>query len=63
MKIWNDHTRLEILVSIEAEMAKAQNEIKCAYRDVDKASNRVAFVNSAVHNLKQRLADDKDIDL
>jgi hypothetical protein len=44
-------------------MAKAQNEIKCAYRDVDKASNRIAFVNSAVHNLKQRLADDKDIDL
>jgi len=63
MKIWNNHSRLEILVSIEAEMAKAQNEIKCAYRDVDKASNRIAFVNSAVQNLKERLADDKDIDL
>jgi len=54
MKIWNDHSIQEILISIEAEMAKAQNEIRCAYRDVDKASNRIAFVNSAVQHLKKQ---------
>tara|TARA_R110000782_G_scaffold269281_2_gene367122 strand:- start:382 stop:510 length:129 start_codon:yes stop_codon:yes gene_type:complete len=42
-------------------MAKAQNEISCAKKDVEKASNRVAFVNSAIQNLKQRLQDDKDL--
>jgi len=41
------------------EIAKAQNEIRCARADVEKASNRMAFVLSAVHNLKDRL--DKDI--
>jgi len=62
MKIWNDHSIQEILISIEAEMAKAQNEMKCAYRDVDKASSRIAFVNSAVQNLKQRQQDEnKDL--
>lgn len=62
MKIWNDHSIQEILISIEAEMAKAQNEIRCAYRDVDKASNRIAFVNSAVQHLKQRQQDEnKDL--
>ena len=63
MKIWNNHTIQEILSSIEAEMAKAQNEIRCAYRDVDKASNRVAFVNSAVQNLKERLQEDRHKDI
>lgn len=61
MKIWNDHSIQEILTSIEAEMAKAQNEISCAKKDVEKASNRVAFVNSAIQNLKQRLQDDTDL--
>ena len=61
MKIWNQHSIQEILISIEAEMAKAQNEISCAKKDTDKASNRVAFVNSAIQNLKQRLQDDKDL--
>jgi len=41
------------------EIAKAQNELRCARADVEKASNRLAFCLSAVHNLKDRL--DKDI--
>lgn len=61
MKIWNNHTIQEILISIEAEMAKAQNEIGCANRDVQKASSRVAFVNSAIQHLKSR-KDDTDIE-
>jgi len=39
---------------MEMEIAKAQNEVKCAKRDVEKASNRLAFVSSAIHNLKDR---------
>jgi hypothetical protein len=44
---------------MEMEIAKAQNEIRCARADVEKASNRMAFCLSAVHNIKDRL--DKDI--
>ena len=44
---------------MEMEIAKAQNEVRCAYKDVEKASNRLAFCLSAVHNLKDRL--DKDL--
>jgi hypothetical protein len=54
MKIWNDHTIQEILKSMEMEIAKAQNEVKCAKRDVEKASNRLAFVSSAIYNLTDR---------
>jgi hypothetical protein len=43
-----------ILQSIESEIAKAQNEIKCAEGDIAKAKNRIAFTLSAVHNLKDR---------
>ena len=48
---------------MEMEIAKAQNEVKCAKRDVEKAKNRLAFVSSAIHNLKSRLNDDKNIEL
>ena len=41
-------------MSMEMEIAKAQNEVKCARKDVEKASNRLAFVSSAIHNLKDR---------
>lgn len=50
---------MEVLKSMETEIAKAQNELKCASADVKKASNRIAFCLSAVHNLKER--QDKDI--
>ena len=43
---------------MEMEIAKAQNEVKCAKRDVEKASNRLAFVSSAIHNLKERMSED-----
>jgi hypothetical protein len=40
--------------SLEMEIAKAQNEIKCAKADVDKASSRIAFCLTAIHALKNR---------
>ena len=45
---------VEILQSMEQEVAKAQNELRCAKGDVEKASNRLAFCLSAIHNLKDR---------
>lgn len=54
MEIWNNKTKKEILSSIESEIAKAQNELKCALGDIQKAQNRIAFTLSAIHNLKKR---------
>ena len=54
MEIWNSKTIEEILKSIEPEVAKAQNEIRCAHGDLAKAQNRLAFTLSAIHNLKNR---------
>ena len=39
---------------MEKEIAKAQNEINCAYGDIKKASSRLAFCLSALHHLKDR---------
>ena len=52
--IWNRNSTPDILKSLETELAKAQNEINCAKGDVAKASNRVAFCLSAIHELKKR---------
>jgi glutamine synthetase len=54
MERWSNKTTKEILQSIEPEVAKAQNEIKCAQGDLAKAQNRLAFTLSAIHNLKDR---------
>ena len=54
MEIWNNKSPVEILTSIEAEVAKAQHEIRCATRDIQKAQSRIAFTLSAIHNLKDR---------
>jgi len=54
MEIWNNKTPEAILQSIEAEVSKAQNEIRCAEGDIRKAQNRIAFTLSAIHNLKNR---------
>lgn len=59
MEIWNRNSTATILKVLESDLAKAQNEINCAKRDLDKASNRLAFCLSAIHHLK--LKQDKDI--
>ncbi len=43
------------------EIAKAQNEIRCAEGDVSKAQKRMAFCLSALHSLKDRDIEDKKI--
>tara|TARA_R110000765_G_scaffold163984_1_gene269017 strand:+ start:465 stop:641 length:177 start_codon:yes stop_codon:yes gene_type:complete len=54
MQIWDNKTIPEILKSMEQEIAKAQNELRCAERDIRKAQNRIAFTLSAIHNLNDR---------
>ena len=39
---------------MEKEIAKAQNELRCADRDITKAQSRIAFTLSAIHNLNDR---------
>jgi len=45
---------MDILKSMEMEIAKAKNEVKCAQGDIAKANNRIAFCLSAIHNLTNR---------
>jgi hypothetical protein len=54
MQIWKTKTQPEILKSLEAELAKASRELKCATADVEKTSNRVRFCLSAIHELADR---------
>jgi len=52
--IFDDKTDDEIFRSVEAEVAKALNEIRCAKRDLEQAEVRMKFVLATVHYLKQR---------
>jgi len=54
MQIWDNHSTKDILKSLEQEIAKARNELDCAYKDIEKAKNRIAFSLSAIHSLKKR---------
>lgn len=44
---------------MEQEIAKSQNEIKCARADLEKAARRIAFCLTAIHNLKDRDIQEK----
>jgi len=53
MQIWTNKTIPEILKSLEAEVAKAQNEMKCASGDLYKAQGRLQFCLSAIKHLNE----------
>lgn len=50
----SDHT---LLVSLLAEVAKAQNELRCARADLDKAQNRLKFSLLVLNTLIERQGD------
>lgn len=52
--IYDNKTDDEILRSLEAEVAKALSEIRCAKKDIEQAEVRLRFALSTVHYLKQR---------
>ena len=54
MDLIDNKTDKELLSSMVAELAKAQNEVNCAKRDVDKANSRLSFVLALVHKVINR---------
>ncbi len=57
MGVIDDKTDIELGQSIVAELAKAQNEISCAKRDLEKASNRITFSLALQNTLINRQKD------
>lgn len=48
------YTDGQLLESLEAELAKALNELKCLQGDADKINSRLRFILTAVHTIKDR---------
>lgn len=59
MDVLENKTDEELGQSIVAELAKAQNEISCARRDISKASNRIAFALALQNSVMNRKKDQK----
>jgi hypothetical protein len=57
--IFDNKTEDEIFRSIEAEVAKALAETRCAKKDLEQAEVRMKFALATVHYLKQRYEDMK----
>jgi hypothetical protein len=57
MDILDSKTNKELLASLLAEVAKAQNEIKCARADIDKATSRLKFLIVLANTLIDRQGD------
>jgi hypothetical protein len=49
-----NYTREELLASIEAEIAKALNELRCLQGDAQKISGRLRFALAALHSIEDR---------
>lgn len=57
MDIIDKKTDRELHESLLAEIAKANNEIKCAKNDISKAHNRIKFSTMVIHKLIDREKD------
>lgn len=57
MDVLDKKTDLELLQSLLAEMAKANNEIRCAQQDLNKAQNRLKFLIVLSNILIERQGD------
>lgn len=57
MDLIDSKTNEELLKSLLAEIAKAQNELRCARNDVEKASNRLKFAIMVANTLIDRTKD------
>lgn len=58
MNALKDATDYELVISILESAAKAKNEIACAQRDLEQASNRERFILLLVNELKDRYKGD-----
>jgi hypothetical protein len=57
MDVLENKTNKELLKSLLAEIAKAQNELKCARGDLDKAQSRISFLIVLANDLINRQKD------
>jgi hypothetical protein len=57
MDLLDSKTDKELLESLLAELAKANNEVKCARTDLDKATNRMRFLILLSNTLIERQKD------
>jgi hypothetical protein len=57
MDVLGNKTDLELLRSMLAELAKAQNELKCLRNDLDKAQGRLGFLLAVNNHLIKRKED------
>lgn len=57
MDLLDGKTDKELLLSLLAELAKANNEVKCARADLDKANNRMRFILLLANTLIDRSKD------
>jgi hypothetical protein len=60
MEITDSKTPEELLQSLIAEAAKAQNELRCAQGDIRKANTRLQFLLAVLNDLLQRSKEHKD---
>jgi hypothetical protein len=54
MEVLDSKTEGELLKSMLAEMAKAQNELRCLRNDLDKAQGRLSFLLAVINSLIKR---------
>lgn len=54
---FKDYNNDDLLKSLLAETAKAQNEIRCAQADLDKAQSRIKFLILLINKLIERKGD------
>ena len=57
MDVLDKKTDKELLTSLLAELAKAQNEVKCARSDLEKATSRMKFLIVLTNTLIERKGD------
>jgi len=49
-----DYSESELLGSLEAEIAKALNELRCLQGDADKINSRLKFALAVFHTIKDK---------
>jgi hypothetical protein len=57
MDIIDNKSTKQLLDSMVGELAKAQNEMRCAQRDTDKANKRISFCLAVINALQNRHKD------
>lgn len=50
----NQYSSEDLIKSVEAELAKALNELRCLQGDADKVNSRIRFCLAALHIIKDK---------